>query len=104
MRPVPRFSLPAIAALVALTLLPAGASATYPGKPGRIAYEGLDGGHDVGIYSIEPDGTGNRLLVAGARSPSWSADGRRLAFEYKGGLWQSRADGSHLRPIVRIHR
>jgi Tol biopolymer transport system component len=99
-----RFWLPAVASLAALALLPAGAAATYPGKPGRIAYDGFGDGYTQGVYTINPDGSGNRLLIAGARSPSWSADGRRLVFEYRRGLWRSNADGSHLRPIVRIRR
>jgi dipeptidyl aminopeptidase/acylaminoacyl peptidase len=42
----------------------------------------LDPG-DTGIYTIRPDGTGHRLIATGpfpAYSPTWSPDGKRLAF------------------------
>ncbi len=32
------------------------------------------------VYTVRPDGQGERLIVADARGAAWSADGRRLAF------------------------
>ena len=92
----------ALAVLAAALVVPAPASATYPGKPGLIAYRGGSiTGPEGGIYTVMPDGTGNELAVPDARDPSWSANGRRLAFVLEEDeLWESRADGSDRRRIV----
>ena len=79
------------------------ASATFPGRNGRIAYA-----TDDGISTVRPDGTDVRPLVAfpGALDPAWSADGRRLAFAAPGDgghlvIYVVRSDGSHLRQVSR---
>ena len=66
-------SLAALAAAAAL-LAPA-APATYLGQNGVIAYE--RGGE---VWTMDPDGSDQARLLADARDPSWSADGRRIAF------------------------
>ena len=39
----------------------------------------------AGIYAISIDGSGERLLLAGARGAAWSPDGARIAFVRGGG-------------------
>jgi Tol biopolymer transport system component len=86
-----------LVAVAALTLaLPASAHASFPGANGKIAYEGpgLSGVSNSSIFSMNPDGTGKANLTptpakniarrgsaVGATDPSYSADGRRIAFE-----------------------
>lgn len=61
--------------LVGVSLLAVGsASATFPGANGRIAYVGSGGIHTV-LASGQDDG-----LIAYGDTPSWSANGRRIAF------------------------
>jgi Tol biopolymer transport system component len=94
-----------LSGLSALALLPAPASATFAGKPGRIAYEAFGGsGGSDGVYSIARDGSDNRLIVPGGRDPSWSRRGTRLVFVQGDALWWARADGSHRHRIVSTSR
>jgi Tol biopolymer transport system component len=53
-----------------------------------------------GIYRIRPDGTGRRRLTrATGYSPTWSPDGRRLAFLAGQHVHVTAADGTHARRI-----
>ena len=62
-----------------------------------------------GIYTVNADGTGLRLLVARGGGPSWSPDGTRLIYSTlqpgEGGgrtqLWVINADGSQNRLLYR---
>lgn len=86
------------------------ASATFPGRNGRIAYDAYGS-----LYTIRPDGTGDRrvfrqsltdpeFVLGAAHRPQWSASGRRLLFEREygdGGLWYAHASGAHRRLIWR---
>ena len=47
------------------------------------------------LYVVSADGSGQRRLTGGvlARTPEWSPDGRRIAFE-AGGIYVVNADGS----------
>jgi hypothetical protein len=66
----------------------ASANAAFPaGENGKIAFEQLDQPANPGgcTYYVKPDGTGRHQLTfcgtgAVERSPTWSADGNRLAF------------------------
>jgi Tol biopolymer transport system component len=95
----------AVTALVALALLPSGAGATYPGGDGAVAFQSIHQGNcgargpfcdeafeiEVKRRALEE----TRLLVCDAVAPSFSADGRRLAFSRpSGGIWTARADGT----------
>jgi Tol biopolymer transport system component len=64
---------PGLATVLLASAVPA-AQAAFSGKNGRIAF-------DVGgeIQTIAPDGSGRTTLTSGS-SPSWSADGAKLAF------------------------
>ncbi len=58
------------------------AEATFPGKPGKIAYEG-DDGNDAEIYTIKSGG-GGRVKVtdnnAADYGPSYSPSGKKIVF------------------------
>ena len=85
--------------LIALAALPA--SATFPGKNGRIAFiQGPD------IYTMNPDGSDVRQLTSftddnPAFWENWSADGTQFVFsrfpppDGFGQLWLMNADGSN---------
>jgi Tol biopolymer transport system component len=60
----------------ALFAFSASAHATFPGKNGKIAHNG--------IFTLNPDGSGRTLFTSG-HAPEWSADGRKLVFhEFEG--------------------
>jgi WD40 repeat protein len=82
-----------VAALVAL-MVPAQASATYPGANGKIAYTSYGGGSGQ-IWTMSPDGSGKSALIPG-EDPAWSADGTKLTYECLpgGGICTANADGS----------
>src|SRR4051794_39700843 len=74
---------------VAMLGFAATASATYPGRNGVIAYTACRGGNCEapieGIDAVNPDGTGNRVLVPSSETatptaPAWSPSGRLLAY------------------------
>jgi len=88
---------------VLLALCPAVSLATFPGANGLIAYSTGE------IFTISPaDGDPTRLTdnAVGDAQPSWSADGRRLAFireVVKYGptdVWTMHADGTHQRQVT----
>ena len=90
--------------LVAALLATCGvAQATFHGRNGRIAFSDFMTGQ---IYAVNPDGSGlDRLTHIGSKlaadSPSWSANGKRIAFDkfnvntLRTRLWVMRANGSH---------
>jgi Tol biopolymer transport system component len=94
-------------ALAVLAIFPAAAHATWPGKPGKIGYVGVDvddGGTRNGIYTIGAGGKGNDRIIRGATTEmAWSRDGRRIAFFRTGReLWEAASDGSDARRIARL--
>ena len=52
------------------------------------------------IVLIHPDGSGERALAVGD-SPTWTPDGKRLAFYRDGNIWTIDADGSGARVLIR---
>jgi Tol biopolymer transport system component len=80
----------------------AAAWATLPGANGRIAYA-----LGATIHTILPNGTHDRTLTSG-EGPSWSPNGRRIAFSRTVGqppstsseLFTMRANGSELRRVT----
>ena len=81
---------------------------------GWIAFSNRPRRGDPGIWVIRPDGSGLRRVIAGGQQPSWSPDGRRIAFArgYPGGapyrtldtrIRIVRADGTGFQTLVRGH-
>jgi Tol biopolymer transport system component len=75
----------------------------------RIAFTGWGADKARGLYVMNPTGTRVRLLFRppepadGAFLPSWSPDGRRLAFAVdEKGPWIVSADGRGARPLARL--
>jgi Tol biopolymer transport system component len=79
------------------------ASATFPGRNGKIVFASAISGHNQ-IYVMEPDGSDVTQLTNGPaddRGPAWSADGKRIVFvrrpAVKGAtddIWVMNADGT----------
>ena len=70
------------------------------------------GNQTEAIYTIRPDGTGEHLLIGGSKTtysasnPTWSPDGKRIAFtrgysSEPSGLFVANADGSHARRLAK---
>lgn len=73
--------------LIALPLQ--SARATFAGRPGKIAF--ARSGAKPGIYTVRGDGTGlRRLTRSNDMAPSWSPDGRMIAFVRGGGVGPTR--------------
>ena len=75
---------------------------TFPGQNGRLAYN--RGGT---VYTANSNGTDERAVAGptqfSAGDPSWSPDGRRLAFQSAtstGGVWTIGADGTAPRRVT----
>ena len=58
------------------------AQAAFTGQNGRIAFE-----RDGGIWTMNPDGSDPRQLVASGDDPSWSPDGRKVVYEKSGAIY-----------------
>jgi Tol biopolymer transport system component len=92
--------LAALAALFTVLVTIAFAStsfAAFPGKNGKIAFEGKP----LSIHTIRPDGSHKRRLTRSGREPSFSANGKKIAFERRGDIWVMRANGSHKKRLTR---
>jgi Tol biopolymer transport system component len=96
-------ALGALAAIGGATLVAAPAAlASFPGANGKIAFV-----RDGDIWSVNPDGTGERRITSGPHvdgAPDWSPDGKELLFQRHSlppappawHVYRVRADGSGL--------
>jgi TolB protein len=78
------------------------ASARFPGRPGKIALASDASGSDD-IVVANWDGSGRENLTSGPgedTDPSWSPDGRRLAFVRDGAVYVIRADGANMKRVT----
>jgi Tol biopolymer transport system component len=83
-----------------------------PTVAGTIAYAAAEGGSNgSGIYVVNSDGSGGKLLMGGPkdqRTPALSADGTKLAYgegtgdEVNYTIWVADADGSHKKQLTKV--
>ncbi|MEA2458857.1 MAG: Dipeptidyl peptidase N-terminal region [Thermoleophilaceae bacterium] len=87
----------------ALAACAPGASATSPGREGRIAFVVHDQRYDDGrLVTARPDGSDMQAVADRAGGPAWSADGGLLAYGTLApiGAFVARADGSNPRRVA----
>jgi Tol biopolymer transport system component len=72
------------------------AHAAFPGKNGKIAFEGKP----LSLHTMRPDGSHKRRLTRSGREPAFSANGKKIAFERRGDIWVMRANGSHKKRLT----
>jgi Tol biopolymer transport system component len=91
----------ALGALAAVVLAsPAGA--TFPGRNGLIAFS-VQRGTDYELVTVRPDGTKLVQLTRNSvddTEPSWSRDGKLIAFVRNRSVWTARANGSGARKLA----
>ena len=98
-----------LAGLGGITVIVAAPShATFTGRNGLLAYQSTVGNHTE-LFTVEPDGAGNRQLTnwtdSDAINAAWSPDGKRIAFirNWNNGnkqqVYTVNTDGSGLRSL-----
>jgi Tol biopolymer transport system component len=96
-----RAAVAAAALAVVLLALPAAGHAAYPGKNGKLA---IEGDTRPGIWTVKPNGDDLKRVTGKSGlpfNPSWSPNGRWIAFTQSNALWKIRGDGTHKRRLAR---
>lgn len=80
------------------------ASATFPGRNGRIAFS-TDQGDRSQIFTVTPNGSGLKQLThvpqgSAASAPNWSPDGGTIVFTIDGQMWVMNGDGTGKRQLT----
>lgn len=91
----------AVALGIAAGAFPVAAHAAYPGKNGRLA---IEGDTRPGIWTVKPSGNDLKRVTSKKGlpfNPSWSPDGKLIAFTQSNALWKMHADGSHKLKLVK---
>jgi TolB protein len=92
----------AVGTLVLLAVGASAASASFPGRPGKIAFvSDASGSNDLVVMNA--DGSGRENLTSGPDDdlyPAWSPDGRVLAFVRGGAVYVIRSDGGGIRRLT----
>src|SRR5437764_15206991 len=88
-----------------LTLFGSSAQAAFPGRNGRIAFVRSKGRGPSEVWTMKPDGSAERLLLAReGDGPAWSPDGTEVAFSritrHLSTITVVRADGSIARRLT----
>jgi TolB protein len=76
------------------------ASAAFPGRNGKIAFIQRASGEVPSIHVMNGDGSHQHRLARHGEDPSFSATGKRIAFDRRGDIYVMRADGSHKRRVT----
>ena len=99
---VSRPQLAVFAGACALLIGAPAASASFPGRAGKIAFvSDAEGSSDIAVMNA--DGSGRESLTTGTpedTDPAWSPEGSRLAFVRDGAIHLVKSDGSGLRRIT----
>src|SRR5256885_9580662 len=91
----------ALALASAIIAFPAAVHAAYPGKNGKLA---IEGDTRPGIWTVKP--SGNDLTRVTSKNglpfnPSWSPNGKWIAFTQSNALWRMHGDGTHKEKLVK---
>jgi Tol biopolymer transport system component len=83
------------------------ASATFPGKNGRIAYSNNEGVCCGDVHLVKPDGSGDRDITntappTGEYNATISPNGRKVIFERDNNIWMISSKGKGLRQLTTL--